>query len=119
MIFLYGCFDVASFEMIWALLLVCGDVACQLPMLGVALCHLQWCASCVLGCTPRCFVCCCRRDLETGKIIDTVSVQRAAAMIRPWIEHMEPFILVGPEGCGKSMLISHMVRYPVITVPYP
>ena len=62
---------------------------------------------------------CCRRDLETGKIIDTVSVQRAAAMIRPWIEHMEPFILVGPEGCGKSMLISHMVRYPVITVPHP
>jgi dynein heavy chain 2 len=50
-----------------------------------------------------------RRDLETGKIIDTVSVQRAAAMIRPWVDNMEPFILVGPEGCGKSMLISHMV----------
>jgi hypothetical protein len=38
-----------------------------------------------------------KRDLETRKIIDTVSVQRTAAMIRPWVEHMEPFILVGPE----------------------
>ena len=49
------------------------------------------------------------RDLETGKIIDTVSVQRASALIKPWVEHMEPFILVGPEGCGKSMLINHLV----------
>ena len=49
-----------------------------------------------------------RLDLEQRKIIDTVGVQRTAAMIKPWIENMEPFILVGPEGCGKSMLITHM-----------
>lgn len=25
----------------------------------------------------------------------------------PWIETSEPFILVGPEGCGKDMIIRH------------
>ena len=28
-------------------------------------------------------------------------------MIEPWIENGEPFILVGPEGCGKDMIIRH------------
>lgn len=28
-------------------------------------------------------------------------------MIEPWIENNEPFILVGPEGCGKDMIIRH------------
>lgn len=28
-------------------------------------------------------------------------------MMEPWIEKSEPFILVGPEGCGKDMIIRH------------
>jgi dynein heavy chain 2 len=27
-----------------------------------------------------------------------------------WITNMEPFILVGPEGCGKSMIINHAFK---------
>lgn len=27
--------------------------------------------------------------------------------MEPWIEKSEPFILVGPEGCGKDMIIRH------------
>lgn len=38
-------------------------------------------------------------------VIPTVSVQRGLKVLEPWIEKMEPFILVGPEGCGKNMLI--------------
>ena len=26
-------------------------------------------------------------------------------MMHNWVENMEPFILVGPEGCGKDMII--------------
>ncbi|CAN0545977.1 unnamed protein product, partial [Ectocarpus sp. 8 AP-2014] len=28
-------------------------------------------------------------------------------MMEPWIENSEPFILVGPEGCGKDMIIRY------------
>lgn len=32
-------------------------------------------------------------------------VQRTLAMMTPWVDHMEPFILVGPEGYGRDMII--------------
>ncbi|CAN0042899.1 unnamed protein product [Ascophyllum nodosum] len=40
-------------------------------------------------------------------VVPTVSVQRALTMMEPWITNSEPFILVGPEGCGKDMIIRH------------
>ncbi|CAM9131219.1 unnamed protein product, partial [Ectocarpus sp. 4 AP-2014] len=40
-------------------------------------------------------------------VVPTVSVQRALSMMEPWIENSEPFILVGPEGCGKDMIIRY------------
>ena len=40
----------------------------------------------------------------------TVSMQRTAKLIERWIERMEPFVLVGPEGCGKSCLIKSLIR---------
>ncbi|KAJ1640034.1 dynein heavy chain and region D6 of dynein motor-domain-containing protein [Pavlovales sp. CCMP2436] len=43
----------------------------------------------------------------TGPMVLTAEVQRDTAMLMPWLERMEPFILVGPEGCGKNMLLSH------------
>ncbi|CAM9134653.1 unnamed protein product [Chrysoparadoxa australica] len=36
-----------------------------------------------------------------------VSVQRTLALLEPWIRASEPFVLVGPEGCGKNMMIRH------------
>ena len=48
------------------------------------------------------------RDLSNGSaVVPTVSVKRCVDMMRPWIEACEPFILVGPEGCGKHMMIAH------------
>ncbi|KAF4324411.1 hypothetical protein G195_002224 [Phytophthora kernoviae 00238/432] len=48
------------------------------------------------------------KDLLTSgmdAVVPTVSVQRGLKLIEPWVEKMEPFILVGPEGSGKNMLI--------------
>ncbi|DBA00111.1 TPA: hypothetical protein N0F65_000402 [Lagenidium giganteum] len=48
-----------------------------------------------------------RKDLASGldAVVPTVSVQRGLKIIEPWVDKMEPFILVGPEGAGKNMLI--------------
>jgi dynein heavy chain 2 len=50
------------------------------------------------------------KDLGGTAVIPTVTVQRTLAMMESWILNMEPFILVGPEGCGKSMIIHHAFR---------
>jgi len=49
-------------------------------------------------------------DIGNGAVVSTVSVQRTLRQLEPWIERMEPFILVGPEGCGKDMIIHHAFR---------
>ena len=47
-------------------------------------------------------------DIHRGDaVLRTVSVQRNMDIIKGWIERMEPFILVGPEGAGKNMLLMH------------
>lgn len=50
------------------------------------------------------------RGIGEGAVIPTISVQRTMALLRSWLASTEPFILVGPEGCGKSMMINHAVR---------
>ena len=40
-------------------------------------------------------------------MVRTAAVQRDD-MLAPWMERMEPLILVGPEGCGKHMLLSKL-----------
>ncbi|GBG24746.1 Cytoplasmic dynein 2 heavy chain 1 [Hondaea fermentalgiana] len=45
-----------------------------------------------------------------GAILQTASVQRNLDMILPWMQCMEPFILVGPPGCGKGMLLTQCFR---------
>lgn len=37
----------------------------------------------------------------------TKSVLRDLGKINKWLEDMEPFIIIGPEGCGKSLLINN------------
>jgi len=48
-------------------------------------------------------------DVTAGAVVPTVGVQRTLRMIQTWVTNMEPFILVGPEGCGKTMLINHAI----------
>ena len=50
------------------------------------------------------------KEIGESAVIPTVSVQRTLATLDSWITNMEPFILVGPEGCGKSMIINHAFR---------
>ena len=40
-------------------------------------------------------------------VIETISTQRTMAMLWPMVESGEPFIVVGPEGCGKNLMIRH------------
>lgn len=47
---------------------------------------------------------------QSPPIIRTVDVQRNEALIQPWLDSMKPFILVGPEGCGKSLLLLNMFK---------
>ncbi len=49
-------------------------------------------------------------ELGDSAVVQTISVQRVLKQMQPWIENMEPFLLVGPEGCGKSMVINHAFR---------
>ena len=50
------------------------------------------------------------RDIGDKTVIRTINVQRTLTMMSSWIANSEPFILVGPEGCGKSMIINHAFR---------
>lgn len=50
------------------------------------------------------------QDIGYSSVVPTVTVQRTVAMIDSWMNSMEPFILVGPEGCGKSMIINYAIR---------
>lgn len=45
---------------------------------------------------------------EEGPMVRTAAVQRDELLLAPWMNQMEPFILVGPEGCGKNMLLSRL-----------
>ncbi len=38
-------------------------------------------------------------------VVNTIDVQRNYRTIRPWLESMDPFIVVGPEGAGKTLLM--------------
>lgn len=40
-------------------------------------------------------------------VVPTVEISSNADIILPWLRNGDPFILVGPEGCGKSVLLRH------------
>jgi len=46
--------------------------------------------------------------LTLNSVVDTVSTRRIMAQLKPWVQAAEPFILVGNEGCGKSLMIRHV-----------
>ena len=49
-------------------------------------------------------------------LIRTPAVQRALGLFMPWLEadNRQPFILVGPEGCGKRYVPQDYVLYAII-----
>ncbi|XP_064610087.1 cytoplasmic dynein 2 heavy chain 1-like isoform X3 [Liolophura sinensis] len=46
---------------------------------------------------------------NTLPVIQTTDVQRCLNYFNPWLQsdNRQPFILVGPEGCGKGLLLRH------------
>lgn len=42
-------------------------------------------------------------------MVPTPSILATADTVKVWLNNSEPFILVGPQGCGKSLLIEHLV----------
>jgi len=45
-------------------------------------------------------------NVENPPMVHTIGAQRDSQLINKWIETNEPFILVGPEGCGKNLLLN-------------
>ncbi|CAK4090165.1 unnamed protein product [Aphanomyces euteiches] len=43
--------------------------------------------------------------VSASSVIQTISMQRGMHIVAPWVDKMMPFIVVGPEGAGKNMLI--------------
>ncbi|XP_074620352.1 cytoplasmic dynein 2 heavy chain 1-like [Acropora palmata] len=50
-------------------------------------------------------------SLSSGSlpVIQTPDIKRGLDMFLPWLhpDHKKPFLLVGPEGCGKELLLRH------------
>ena len=40
-------------------------------------------------------------DSQNPPIVKTLELQRYASVVKPWLLSGHPFIMVGPEGCGK------------------
>jgi dynein heavy chain 2 len=48
-----------------------------------------------------------QEQLLKEPVILTSDVRANADFVLPWLRHNDPFIVVGPEGCGKSMLLRY------------
>ncbi|KAK3283536.1 hypothetical protein CYMTET_8768 [Cymbomonas tetramitiformis] len=46
-------------------------------------------------------------EVAENGLVKVEEVNQALATIQPWLEHSEPFIMVGPEGCGKAVTLMH------------
>lgn len=44
-------------------------------------------------------------DYNEPPIVYTAGLIRDLEVLKPWVQKCEPFIVVGPEGCGKNLLI--------------
>ena len=49
-------------------------------------------------------------SFRSPPLILTQDVQRHSHLIEPWLRDLDPFILAGPEGCGKTLLLEHLFR---------
>ena len=43
-------------------------------------------------------------------IVMTPSIQKDIAVVKPLLENDQSFILVGPEGCGKNLIITSLIK---------
>jgi len=50
------------------------------------------------------------KNPDDPPIILTQTIQRDIALVKPLLEKDESFILVGPEGCGKNLVIRSLIK---------
>ena len=50
------------------------------------------------------------KNPDEPPIIMTSTIQRDLALVKPLLEKDESFILVGPEGCGKNLVIRSLIK---------
>jgi hypothetical protein len=41
-------------------------------------------------------------SLSQPPLVKTANAKQALLNIRPWLRHAESFVVIGPEGCGKT-----------------
>eukprot|EP00906_Rhabdomonas_costata_P011239 RCo015918 len=46
--------------------------------------------------------------LRRRQLILTIDAQRSLDILKAWVQQQRPFILVGPEGCGKTLLVNSL-----------
>ena len=44
-------------------------------------------------------------SLINPPLVRTLDMQRHFDLVKPWLDAGEPLLMVGPEGCGKSLLL--------------
>ena len=42
---------------------------------------------------------------EKGAVLQTATIQSYLTILRKWVNNNQHFIVTGPEGCGKGVLI--------------
>lgn len=50
------------------------------------------------------------KNQDLPPIVKTIGIQRDIAMIKPWLDQGDSFIVVGPEGCGKNLMIRNQIK---------
>ena len=47
---------------------------------------------------------------EAPPLVQTPSIQKDIAVVKPLLERNENFVLCGPEGCGKDLIITNSIK---------
>ena len=50
------------------------------------------------------------KNPEAPPIVKTINIQRDINLIKPWLDQGDSFILVGPEGSGKNLMIRNLIK---------
>ena len=50
------------------------------------------------------------KDPDSPPLVLTCSIQRDIALVKPLLDNDESFVLVGPEGCGKNLVITSLIK---------
>jgi hypothetical protein len=50
------------------------------------------------------------KNPEEPPVILTATIQRELALVKPLLDNNESFVLVGPEGCGKDLVIRSQIK---------